>query len=63
MRTIKLLSFLCYYFITATFLNSQQNEIIKLTSKDIEINVESSKPGLTISNSWKYKSGDSLARG
>lgn len=62
MRTIKLLNFLCYYFILAASLNAQQKGIIKLTSKDIEINVDSSKSGLTISNSWKYKSGDSLAR-
>ncbi|MCK9210859.1 MAG: hypothetical protein M0P61_08505 [Ignavibacteriaceae bacterium] len=58
MRTIKLLSFLCCYFIIATFLGDQQKGIIKLTSKDIEINVDSSKPGVTISNFWKYKSGD-----
>ena len=60
MRTIKLLCFLCYSFLTAGSLLAQQNSTLKLTSKDIEINADSSKTGLTIFNLWKYKAGDSL---
>ena len=60
MRTIKLLCFLCYSFLTAVPLLAQQNSTLKLTSKDIEINADSSKTGLTIFNLWKYKAGDSL---
>lgn len=60
MRTIKLLCFLCYAFLTAVPLLAQQNSTLKLTSKDIEINVDSSKTGLTILDLWKYKAGDSL---
>ncbi|MFA6597025.1 MAG: SpoIIE family protein phosphatase [Ignavibacteriaceae bacterium] len=60
MRKIKLLNFLYCYLIITTFLGAQQKGIINLTSKDIEINVDSSKMGLTISGFWKYKSGDSL---
>ncbi|MDP3150046.1 MAG: SpoIIE family protein phosphatase [Ignavibacteria bacterium] len=60
MRTIKLLCLLCYSFLTSISLFSQQNAALKLTSKDIEINGDSSKNGFTISGFWKYKSGDSL---
>lgn len=60
MRTIKLLCLLCYSFLTSISLFSQQNAALKLTSKDIEINVDSSKNGFTISSFWKYKPGDSL---
>ena len=61
MRTIKLLCFLCYSFLTAGSLLAQQNSTLKLTSKDIEINADSSKTGLTISNLRKYWQGNSLA--
>jgi len=60
MKKIKLFSFLYCYVIIATFLGAQQKGIIKLTSKDIEINGDSAKMGLSISNFWKYKSGDSF---
>ena len=60
MRKVKLLGFLYCYVIIATFLGAQQKGIIHLTSKDIEINVDSAKMGLTISGFWKYRSGDSL---
>lgn len=60
MRTVKLFSLLFCCILSTAQLSGQKNGFIQLTSKDIEINTDSSKSGKTIFTPWKYKAGDSI---